>query len=369
MTIPAYLLSILEWLLVLPALFCLVGTVFSFIKKESWWVRGFDFPRIQMLVLILFSAVLVYFFDVNAIIQYSLWAMLFISLCFHSWVIFPYSPLAKKNVKNVENLKEDTFCVSVLVSNVLMYNRETEKLKSLIKRENPDIVFMVETDHWWADQMEYLKEEYPYQLLKPIDNTYGLLFYSKKEPTKLDFNYYIQDDVPSIIGTFKLDKNSEETFDFYGIHPRPPAPKESETSVPRDAELVMVGKEIESKDNPTIVAGDFNDVAWSHTSRLFRRLGNLLDPRIGRGMFSTFHADYALLRWPLDHVFHSDEFQIIEIKKLEHIGSDHFPIFINLAYIPQEKHTQEEPEPEKDDEEEAEEKLEKAKEDKTTSVQ
>ncbi|WP_338765147.1 endonuclease/exonuclease/phosphatase family protein [Bernardetia sp. ABR2-2B] len=363
-----FFLSILKWLLIGPALFCLIGTVFSFIKNESWWVRGFDFPRIQMLVIIVFSAVLLYFFNEVVLVKYILWAALFVALCFHSWVIFPYSPLASKNVKNAENVTENTLNISVLVSNVLMHNRETQKLKSLIKRENPDIVFMVETDHWWAEQMEYLKEEYPYQLLKPIDNTYGLLFYSKKEPTKLDFNYYVQDDVPSIIATFKLDKDSKETFDFYGIHPRPPAPEEAKTSIPRDAELVMVGKEIEKKDNPTIVAGDFNDVAWSHTSRLFRRLGNLLDPRIGRGMYSTFHADYALLRWPLDHIFHSDEFQVIEIKKLEHVGSDHFPIFINLAYIPKEKHTQEEPEPEKDDEEEAKKKVKKAQLDNTTAL-
>lgn len=355
-----FLLSLLKWLLLGPALFCIIGTICSFIKNEAWWVRGFDFPRIQMLFIILFSAILIYFFDENNIARYALWTSLLIAFCFHSWVIFPYFPIASKDVKNAENIKDNSPKVSIMVSNVFMKNRNSVFLKSLIRRENPDIVFMVETDHWWADQMEYLKEEYPYQLLKPIDNTYGLLFYSKKEPTKLELNYYIQDDVPSIIATFKLDKNSNETFDFYGIHPRPPAPKEAKDSVPRDAELVMVGKEIKKKDNPTIVAGDFNDVAWSHTSRLFRRIGNLLDPRIGRGMFNTFHADYVLLRWPLDHVFHSDDFQVIEIRKLENIGSDHFPIFINLAYIPQEKHHQEEPKAEKDDHNEAEEKLNKA---------
>jgi len=363
-----FLFSILKWLLLVPAIFCLVATVFSFIKHEAWWVRGFDFPRIQLLFIIIFSAILLYFFKESTTVRYVLLGSLFIALCFHSWVIFPYFPISKKDVKDVVDLEENTPTVSILVSNVLMDNRETAKLKALIERENPDIIFMVETDQWWAEQMDYLKEEYPHQLLKPTDNTYGLLLYSKKEPTKLELNYYVQDDVPSINATFKLDKNSKKTFDFYGIHPRPPAPEESKTSIPRDAELVMVGKEIEKKDNPTIVAGDFNDVAWSHTSRLFRRIGSLLDPRIGRGMFSTFHADYVLLRWPLDHVFHSDEFQVIEIKKLEHVGSDHFPIFINLAYIPQEKNEQEESKAEKDDEQEADEKLEKAKENTTTTL-
>jgi endonuclease/exonuclease/phosphatase (EEP) superfamily protein YafD len=83
-----------------------------------------------------------------------------------------------------------------------------------------------------------------------------------------------------------------------------------------------------------VVAGDLNDVAWSHTSELFRRLARLLDPRVGRGMLPTFHADYKLLRWPLDHVFHSAHFRLQQLERLPHIGSDHYPIYIRLSYEP-----------------------------------
>jgi len=58
----------------------------------------------------------------------------------------------------------------------------------------------------------------------------------------------------------------------------------------------------------------------------------LLDPRIGRGLYSSFHAHYPLVRFPLDHVFHSNHFRLAELKRLPNIGSDHFPIFISLMY-------------------------------------
>ena len=100
------------------------------------------------------------------------------------------------------------------------------------------------------------------------------------------------------------------------------------------AELLVVGKVIQRHEGPTIVAGDLNDVAWSHTSELFRRLSRLLDPRIGRGLLPTFHADHKLLRWPLDHVFHSSHFRLQRLERLTHIGSDHYPIYIRLSYEP-----------------------------------
>ncbi|MBX3268572.1 MAG: endonuclease, partial [Acidobacteria bacterium] len=71
----------------------------------------------------------------------------------------------------------------------------------------------------------------------------------------------------------------------------------------------------------------------------------LLDPRIGRGFFHTFHATIPLLKFPLDHLFHSNHFRLVDFRCLERFGSDHLPVFIKLSLEHDAKHVQEEPEP------------------------
>jgi len=58
----------------------------------------------------------------------------------------------------------------------------------------------------------------------------------------------------------------------------------------------------------------------------------------------TFHADHPLLRWPLDHVFVSEHFTLKTMRRLPHIGSDHFPLLTTLCYRPSRADEHEPPE-------------------------
>ena len=141
----------------------------------------------------------------------------------------------------------------------------------------------------------------------------------------------MDDDVPSIVARLAL-RCGDET-DFYALHPRPPHAFQASTD--RDAEILVVGREIRERGEPAIVAGDLNDVAWSHVTRLFRRLSDMLDPRIGRGLYATFNARRPLLRWPLDHIFFTEDFRVVRLERMGFIGSDHYPILVELSYEPE----------------------------------
>lgn len=350
MSIPEIVALILGFLALLP-------TLASLLRFDHWWIRDFDFPRLQIsaliIVIIIYCAVV---FNFSSFWEVLVIILLILSFIYQAAKIFPYTIFAKKQVQKFRG-RDEKRKISILVSNVLTTNKKYHKLIKLINRENPDLVLTLETDKVWEEELAVIEEEYPHIVKIPLENFYGMHLYSKLELEDIDIKYLISEEIPSIHGKVKL--RSGEKVNIHCLHPKPPSPSEDETSTNRDAELLLVGREIDGKLS-TLVFGDLNDVAWSRTTELFMKLSGLLDPRIGRGFYNTFHAHYPIFRWPLDHVFHSCDFLLLDLKRLENIGSDHFPIYINLVYEPQHKDLNDEPEePDEEDEEWAEEKIEK----------
>lgn len=314
----------------------LLATLLPLLRQTAWWIRVCDFPRLQIVAGLLLSLVLLVLIP-GAMLPaaYRPWALalLLAATLYQASRIWPYTPWHRKQVQDSQRPAADPNHISLLVTNVLMYNRDASRCLGVIREQQPDIVLAVETDDWWLSQLAHLGQDYPHTCHAPLPNTYGMLVFSRLPLLNKEIQFILDPGIPSFHGRVRLPSGVEANLHF--VHPKPPAPKESKTSTRRDAELLLVGRAIQAHDGPTIVAGDLNDVAWSHTSELFRRLARLLDPRVGRGLLPTFHADYKLLRWPLDHVFHSAHFRLQDLKRLPHIGSDHYPIYIRLSYEPQ----------------------------------
>jgi hypothetical protein len=78
---------------------------------------------------------------------------------------------------------------------------------------------------------------------------------------------------------------------------------------------------------------------------------------MGRGFYSSYNARNPLVRWPLDHLFHSNHFRLVELQRCKDIGSDHFPVLVELSYEPEAPAQQPESRAESGDQEEAGERL------------
>jgi endonuclease/exonuclease/phosphatase (EEP) superfamily protein YafD len=347
--------------LVIAAAFAIAATLLPLSRSDVWWVRGFDFPRLQILALIaLVAAGLAWTHDGADDPGWLRAAMLLaLAACagYQGWMMYPYLPIAHAQVQRSHG-GDPRSALRMVTANVLMTNRDAKRLLAIVHEADPDLILLVETDAWWQQQLSVLRRTHPFAVEQPQDNTYGMLLYSRLPLIEPRIEFLVQPDIPSIHVGVLL--RSGVRMALHGLHPRPPFPSEDDSSTGRDAELLIVGKAIKQRSEPVVVMGDLNDVAWSRTNYLFQDISGLLDPRIGRGFFNTFHARWPFLRFPLDHFFHSNHFRLIDFRRLPAFGSDHFPVFIALSFEPEATAQQPQLHADGDEKQEAERKIDKA---------
>ncbi len=300
----------------------IVATLLPISTSRHWSVRVFEFPRLQILCALLIWLI------VTAASTSLLWTLA-IGACalYQLWWIKPFTRWHRKEVSE-SRTDDGHVTIKLLVSNVLMSNRDASTLIEMVNTDRPDVLAVLETDSWWEQQLDQL-EGYPNRLSQPQSNLYGMHIYSKLPLHDERIEFLVESDVPSM--NTKLELNDGTFVRFHLVHPKPPAPQENDRSTERDVELLLLARSLQNCTDHIIVAGDLNDVGWSATTRLFRQVSGLFDLRIGRGMLNTFHAKYWFLRWPLDHVFVSSSFRVRKINRLGYMGSDHFPMSVELS--------------------------------------
>lgn len=212
-----------------------------------------------------------------------------------------------------------------------MTNRKAGPLIELIGLKNPDLVLAMETDEWWNKELKVLAEEYPFSQRSINDVAYGMVLYSKLPLKKVDVDYLQNENVPSFESTVALDNGTD--ISFHAMHPVPPTHFKDipDNAGQQEKALKKLGKEVMGRKYPTIVAGDLNDVVWAYVDELTGTDNILNDVRAGRGFYNSYSAENFLIRWPLDHILVTEEFRLKKMERLSKIGSDHFPLFVELA--------------------------------------
>lgn len=310
------------------ALLCLL-IILSFLplwQTDRWWVRQWDYPRLQVAGLLLILGVLLFLLPVRRARAFRVLLLgVIAALAWQVSHFLAYLPFYPKQVAAAQSCPAERQ-VTLLNANVLLTNSEHSRLLQLVEQYRPDVLLLLEVAEGWEEAIAPLRKAYPYILSEAAPNTYGMTLLSRL-PMDGRIRHLLQPGVPS--AKVALTLRGGQRVDFYGMHPEPPWP--GDDSGERDAELVTVGREVRDAGRAAIVMGDLNDVAWSRTSKLFKEVAGMGDPRVGRGFYPTFTAQYPLLRWPLDHVFVSPHFELIRMDVLPDIGSDHFPIYYGLC--------------------------------------
>jgi endonuclease/exonuclease/phosphatase (EEP) superfamily protein YafD len=335
-------------------------TFLPLIETNVWWIRFLDFPRLQFgvaLVILLAGAVVL-----RSRIGKVGWvtcALGGFALVHQASSLYPYTRFPAHALSGLDTCETGS-SFTLLIANVQERNEEAAEFLDLVEDVGPDLLLIMETDEWWDRNLRSLEESFPerMQFIPESDGAFGMHVFSRLPLIDPEFQFLFDGYTPTAVTGVELPGGA--VVQLVGVHPHPPLAWSQPTTL-RDASLLKAALLAEASASATIVAGDFNSVPWETVTRRAARIGGLLDPRIGRGLYPTFSADSFLMSWPLDQILFQEEFGLLEFAVLPAFGSDHHPVMASLCHAPGRDIPQAPPAPEPGDIAEAEASIEAAR--------
>ncbi|NJK87758.1 MAG: hypothetical protein HC906_19085 [Bacteroidales bacterium] len=160
-------------------LISVILTATAMLMKKQWWIRIIDFPRLQIIVLLLISIAGIFTFtDTYQWFVTVVLTLVFTALFIQVSYIFPYFPFTAKDISSYSGRSGKS--ISLMVANVRKDNRRARDLLRLIYHFRPEVLLTVETNRWWAEALKELNDHYPYCVKVPLENTYGMMLFRNK---------------------------------------------------------------------------------------------------------------------------------------------------------------------------------------------
>ena len=212
----------------------------------------------------------------------------------------------------------------VLLANVNVKNSTYAPAIDLIRREQPDLFAIIETNRTWLSELEAIKASYPYRLRSPHAESFGIALYSKfpLQPETISAPSEAEDF--HVLATVA----AQQPIGVIALHP--PPPKNQRLSEQRNQELAAISRYIQTQKLPVIVIGDFNMTLWSPYYQQFTKDAGLKDCRQGFGILPTWTTRFPLLYIPIDHCLVSPKITVRQIKTGDNVASDHLPVIAEL---------------------------------------
>ncbi|MGC3874036.1 endonuclease/exonuclease/phosphatase family protein [Halomonas sp. GXIMD04776] len=348
-----------RWLIVPLLLVFTAASLIPLIESDTWWIRYLDYPRLQFAIVLAVLIVLhLMLGGLRRVMSWTVTTLAGAALASHVYYLYPYVLPVEAPIKNVTSCPEESR-LKLLIANVKKANEHAEALFGIVQDTDPDLFLVMETDAWWDRQIDSLNDRLPHrvQYIPQQAKAYGMHLLSRYPLLDTQIRFRFDEHTPAINTRIRLP--SGESIDFHGLHPRPPL-YWSQSTLPRDAQLLATALDVRDDDAPAIIAGDFNAVAWESVFRHTLRIGHLLDPRVGRGLYPTYDAHNPIIAWPLDHVIYQDELGLVTFERQPDFGSDHYPVFVELCHRPELAERQAPPALDEDDLDEAHRTIERA---------
>lgn len=204
----------------------------------------------------------------------------------------------------------------ILSSNVYLDNPDLNRLKVLIDQEQPDVIVLLEFSQQHLAPVKTWTE-YPHQILQARSGAFGMAILSR---FALSETQSITDRIG--IEHIRTQVQADQPFQLIGFHPLPPMSEQAYQV--RDQLLRDLTK---NHKQPTVIAGDFNATPWSSAFQGLAQQGYYRS----LNLFPTWPAKFkGLMGIPIDQVLASSHWQLRSARIGPNIGSDHYPIIVEL---------------------------------------
>jgi endonuclease/exonuclease/phosphatase (EEP) superfamily protein YafD len=231
-------------------------------------------------------------------------------------------------VPSRQKLADGDNSLKILSFNVYHQNDEFEKFIELAERVDPDIVVLLEFSPKWKKHVDQIREKYPFVLLKPRLAGSGVAIYSRL-PLKDVYVYRPNRKLPGFRVVRCRMVLGNRNINLFAVHML--SPRSQRNLEIRNRQLIELAEIVNDYEGEKIVVGDFNATTWSPFLQDFVSATKLRDSRQGYGLQPTWPANSWWLRIPIDHAFVSGGISVMDRAVLAGDGSDHLPIFIEIA--------------------------------------
>jgi endonuclease/exonuclease/phosphatase (EEP) superfamily protein YafD len=281
-------------------------------SKARWWFSVLDFFHLQYAACALLIGV--YALWVGA------WLLAGLGVLIIAINLYRMRSLMPRSLKPYNHKNKDVMSV-----NAHDKNKRPEKLDRAIKEADPSVLLIMELTE---DIRKYLRpslSRYPHCLQTPVRDGFSICLLSKEPLEETGIDYLGPDETPLLKGNTRI---NGKLYRIYSAHPKPALSKE--WSEVRNEYFARLGQEIRSSGLPTHVLGDFNSVLWEQHFRSFLDKAELESTLQGHGYKVTWPVYLLPLGIPMDHILVSKDIAYSKVSVGPYVGSDHFPVSINL---------------------------------------
>jgi len=220
----------------------------------------------------------------------------------------------------------------VMSFNLLSTNESFSDVVEYIKVTDPDLVFLYEASRPWEVALE--SAALGYEIIRPRsdDLIFGTLVLVRGENVE-GVSFGFAEAQPRAVEVTYRPEGWPEKVSVLSTHAL--APTDQRRAALRDAQMAFAGDWAASQEGAFIVVGDFNATPWSSPFRKLLAAAELRNSQIGFGLQPTFPSTSTfLMRVPIDHLVHSPALTVRDRQLGPALGSDHFPLLVDLELAP-----------------------------------